>query len=78
MCIPKQYQVPGGPGVGNLSGNLDGEWEGTLADAPISSGPSQPLGYVGVWPSIQRLAPDVQLSKSLDLVAIARTVVAVN
>ena len=78
MCIPKQYLVPGGSGDCNLSGDLDGEWEGTLPDTPISSGPSQPLGDVGVWPSIWRLTPDIQSSKSLDLVAIDMTVVAMN
>ena len=58
--------------------DLDGEWEGTLPDDPISSRPSWPLGDVGVWPSIQSLTPDVQLSKSLDLADIDATVVAVN
>ena len=52
--LPKQYWVPGGPGDGDLSGDLDGEWEGTLPDAPISTEPSQPLGDMVVWPSIQR------------------------
>ena len=78
MCIPKQHWVPGGPGDRYLSGDLHGEWEGTLPDAPISSGPSQPLGDMGVWPSIWRLAPDVQSSKLLDLVAIDVKVVAMN
>ena len=67
-----------GPGDGNLFGDLDGEWEGTLPDTTISSRPSWPLGDVGVWPSIWRLAPDIQPSKLLDLAAIDTIVVAVN
>ena len=77
-CIPKQYLVPGGSGDGNLSGDLDGEWEETLPDNPISSRPSQPLGDAGVWPSIWRSTPDIQLCKSLHLAATDMTVVDVN
>ena len=56
----------------------DGEWEGALPDAPVSSRPFQPFGDVRVWPSIWRLAPDIWSYKSLDLVAIVMTVMVMN
>ena len=61
-----------------LARDQDGKWEGALSNAPIYSGSFQPLDGMGVWPSVWRLAPDVQFSKSLDLVAINATVVALN
>ena len=57
---------------------ISGEWEGTLPDAPIFFKPSQPLGDLGVWPSIWSQPQDVWSSNSLDLVAIDAAVVAVN
>ena len=77
-CIPRQCQVSGWQGDSFLTGDQDGEWEGSLPNAPISSGSSWPLDGMGEWPSVWRLAPGVQLSKLLDLVAIDVTVVAVN
>ena len=70
--------VLGQLGDGFLARNQDGEQEGALPNAPFSSGSFQHLDGRGVWPSVWRLAPDVQLSKLLDLVAIDVTVVAVN
>ena len=77
-CIPRQYQVLGQIGAGCLSRERDGEWKGALPDTPISSRPFQPLGDVGVWPSIWRLAPDIWSSESLDLATIDMPVVAMN
>ena len=77
-CIPRQCLVLGQLGNGFLARDQDGKWEEALPDAPISSGSIQPLDGMGVWPSVWRLAPDVQSSKSLDLAAIDMTVVAVN
>ena len=37
-CISKQYQVSGQSGVGFLAGHHDGEWEGMIANASMSSG----------------------------------------
>ena len=78
MCIPRQCLMLGQPGNGFLAGDQDSKWEGVLPNAPISSESFQPLDGMGVWPSLWRLAPDVQSSKLLDLVAIDITVVAMN
>ena len=78
MCIPRQYQVLGQPGDSYLSGDWDGEWEGALPDAPVSSRPFWPLGDVGVQPLMWRLAPDIQLSNLLDLAAINTIVVVMS
>ena len=78
MCIPRQCLVLGQLGDSFLAGDQDGKWEGALPNAPISSGSFWPLDGMGVWPSVWRLAPHVQSSKSLDLAAINATVVAMN
>ena len=57
-CISKQYQVPGQSGVGFLTGDWDGEQEGVLPNASVSSGPFWPFGCMRVWPSIWILTPD--------------------
>ena len=76
--IPRQYWVSGQPGNSCLAGDWDGEWEGALPDAPVSSRPFWLLGGVRVQTSVWRLAPDIWSSKSLDLVAIDMTVVVMN
>ena len=77
-CIPKQYLVLGWLGSGLLAGDQDGKWEGELPNAPISSGPFQLWDGTSAWPSVWRLAPDIQSSKSLGLMAIDTIVLAVN
>ena len=77
-CIPRQYLVLGQLGSSLLAGDQDGKWEGELPNTPVSSGSFQLWDGMSTWPSIWRLAPDVQSSKSLDLVAIDMTVVTVN
>ena len=76
--IPKQYLVLGQLGGSPLAGDQDGEWEGELPDTPISSGPFQCGDSTPAWPSVWRLALDIQSSRLLDLVAIDMIVVAVN
>ena len=76
--IPRQYWVSGQPGNSHLSRDWDGEWEGVLPEAPISSRPFWPLGDVMVQPSIWRLAPDIWSSRPFDLVAIDMPVVVMN
>ena len=71
MCIPRKCLVLGQPGDGLLARDQDGKWEGALPNAPTYFRVlSWPLDGMGVWPSVWRLAPDVQSSKSLDFVAI--------
>ena len=77
-CIPKQYLVLGWLGSGLLARDQDGKWEGELPNAPISSGHFQCWDCMPAWPTVWRLAPDIQSSKSLDLAAIDMIVVAVN
>ena len=77
-CIPRQCLVLGQLDDCFLARDQGGEWGMALPDTPISSGSLWPLDGMGVWPSVWRLAPDVQFSKSLDLAAIDMTVVAVN
>ena len=50
--ISKKYKVSGKSGVGFLTRVWDGEREGALPNASVSSGPFQPLGGVRVWPSV--------------------------
>ena len=76
--IPRQYWVSGWPGDGCLTRDQDGEWEGALPDVPFSPRLFWLLGGVRAQPSIWRLAPVIQSSKLLDLVAIDTTVVVVN
>ena len=76
--IPRECQVSGQLGDGFLTRDQDGEQEGALPNAPVSSSFLQPLDGIGVWPSVWRLAPNVQLSRLLDLAAIDMIVVAVN
>ena len=76
--ISKQYQVPGQSGVGFLTGNWDGEWEGVLPNAFASSGPFWLLGGVRMWPSVWMLPPDFWSSRFLDLVATDMETVSIN
>ena len=78
MCIPKQYLVLGWLGSSPLAGDQDGKWEGELPITPISSGSFHHWVSMSAWPSVWRLAPDLQSSKLLDLVAIDMIVVAMN
>ena len=68
----------GQPGNGFLARDQDEKWEGVLPNAPISSGSLQPPDGLGIWPLIWWLAPNVQSSELLDLVAIDMIVVAMN
>ena len=65
-------------GNGFLARDQDGEQEGVLPNAPISSGSFLPPDGLGIWPSVGRLAPNVWSSELLDLVDIDMIVVAVN
>ena len=51
-CISKQYRVSGLSGVNFLTRDWDGEHDGVLLNASVSSGPFQPLGGVREWPSV--------------------------
>ena len=73
-----QCLVLGWLGFGSQAGNQDDNWERELPVAPVSSGSFIFLDGLSLWPSILRLPPDIQSSKSLDLVAIGMIVVAVN
>ena len=67
--ISKQCQVSGQPGICPFARNWDGEWDGALPDAFISSRPFQLFFGVRVWPSIWMITPDFWLSRSLDWAA---------
>ena len=45
-CIFKQYQASDWSGVGFLASDWDGECDGVLPNASVSSGPFWPLGGV--------------------------------
>ena len=77
-CIPRCCLVLGQLGSGLLARDQDGEQEGKLHDASISSGSFQFQDDMPAWCSIWRLTPDIWSSKSLDLVAIDMIVVDVN
>ena len=69
-CISKQYQVSGWSGVCFLTRDWDGEHDGALPNASVSSGPFWLLGGVRVWPSVLIPSPDFWSSKSLNVAAI--------
>ena len=48
-CISRKYQVSWQ--FGFLTRDWEGEWDGTLPNAPGSSGPFWLFGEVRVWPS---------------------------
>ena len=77
-CIPRQCLVLGWLGDGFWVGDQDGEWERALPAAPVSPRSFQLPDDMGVWSSVWMLVPDVQSSKSLDLIANDMIVVAVN
>ena len=76
--IPRQYLVLGWVGGNLLAGDQDGKQERELLNAPISLGSFWLWDGPSMWHSIWGLVPDIQSSKSLDLVAIHTIVVAVN
>ena len=63
---------------GHLARDQDGKWEGELSDASGSHRSFALWGGTSAWPSIWRLAPDVSLTRSLNLAAMDTKLVAMN
>ena len=75
--IPRQYLILGWLGSGLPARDQDGEWW-ELPNTPVSSVSFQPWDGPSMQVSIWGFVPDVQSSKSLDLVAIDMIIVAMN
>ena len=56
-CISNNTEPQGSQVLVSLL-EMDGEWEGVLPNASVSSGLFWPFGGVRVWPSIWILTPD--------------------